>query len=125
MSGEFDPNGKSLHEPGAKADAGKVQAGVLGDFALALLAVAEVGTHGAVKYTRGGWEQVQNGAERYTDAMWRHILAAKHQPADADSGLSHKAHAAWNALAVLELELRAEKFPATDTIDEQLSKGRR
>lgn len=70
MSGEFDPNGKSLHEPGAKADAGKVQAGVLGDFALALLAVAEVGTHGAVKYTRGGWEHVQNGAERYTDAMW-------------------------------------------------------
>lgn len=104
MSCEFDPNGKSLHEPGAKADAGKVQAGVLGDFALALLAVAEVGTHGAVKYTRGGWEQVPNGAERYTD-----------------SGLSHKAHAAWNALAVLELELRAEKFPATDTI-EQLSK---
>lgn len=115
MSGESDPNGKSLHEPGAKADAGKVQAGVLGDFALALLAVAEVGTHGAVKYTRGGWEHVQNGAERYTDAMWRHILAAKHQSSDTDSGLSHKAHAAWNALAVLELELRAEKFPATDT----------
>lgn len=110
MSGESDPNGKGLHEPGAKADAGKVQAGVLGDFALALLAVAEVGTHGAVKYTRGGWEHVPNGAERYTDAMWRHILAeAAGEAVDQQSGLPHLSHACWNALAILELTLRAKE----------------
>lgn len=106
---ESDPHGKDLHSPGAKADAGKTQAGVLADFSLALLAVADVGTHGARKYTRGGWESVPNGQERYCDAKWRHLLAGKHEPVDRDSGLSHKAHAAWNALAELELELRADK----------------
>lgn len=106
MTCEFDPNGRSMHEPGAKADAGKIKAGLVGDFGLALLAVAEVGTHGADKYTRGGWQHVPNGQERYTDAMWRHLLKAGQEEFDGDSGLSHAAHAAWNALAVLELECR-------------------
>lgn len=53
---ESDPSGKNQHEPGAKLDAGKIKAGVLGQFARALLAVAEVGTHGQEKYTRGGWQ---------------------------------------------------------------------
>ena len=106
MTQEQDPHGKCLHTPGAKADMGKVKAGVIGDFGLALLAVAEVGTHGADKYTRGGWQHVPSGQERYTDAMWRHLLKAGQEEFDQDSGLSHKAHAAWNALAVLELEIR-------------------
>ena len=44
---ETDPNGVAPHEPGAKLDAGKVKAGVLGDFSLALTEVAKVGTFGA------------------------------------------------------------------------------
>lgn len=106
MTHEQDPTGQDLHTYGAKADAGKVKAGVIADFGLALLAVAEVGTHGADKYTRGGWQHVPNGQERYTDAMWRHLLKAGQEEFDRDSGLSHAAHAAWNALAVLELEIR-------------------
>lgn len=105
---EKDPSGLSPHEPGAKLDDGKVMASVLEDFALALMAVAEVGTFGAKKYSRGGWQSVQNGEQRYTDALWRHLLKGRHEVIDPDSNLTHAAHAAWNALAVLELALRRE-----------------
>ena len=103
---ESDPQGLSPHEAGAKLDAGKNKAGLLSDFSLALLAVAEVGTHGAEKYSRGGWQSVPNGLERYTDAAWRHLLKERQDHTDEDSGLSHAAHMAWNALARLELILR-------------------
>jgi hypothetical protein len=109
---ERDPNGKDAHEPGAKLDDGKVRAGlVLGDFAAALLEVSRVGTKGAEKYTAHGWLSVPNGVERYTDALYRHLLAEQAQgPNDPDTGLMHAAHAAWNALARLEL-LVSEKYP--------------
>ena len=91
---EKDPNGIEQHQPGAKLDAGKPMAGVLGDFGLALMAVAEVGTFGAKKYSRGGWQSVPNGIERYTDAAWRHLLKESQEPHDRESGLSHAAHMA-------------------------------
>lgn len=109
MSNESDPNDVDQHAAGAKLDDGKIQAGVLKDFSLALKAVAEVGTFGANKYTRGGWQSVPNGIERYEDALWRHLLSERHEPADLDSGLLHEAHLAWNALSRLELMLRQEK----------------
>lgn len=103
---ETDPYGKAANEPGAKLDQGKVLAGVLGDFSLALLAVAEVGTFGAKKYARGGWQSVERGVERYGDAKWRHLLKGRHESHDPDSALLHLAHEAWNVLAELELRLR-------------------
>lgn len=105
---EHDPTGRSPHAPGAKLDAGKVRAGlVLGGFARALMAVGEVGTFGARKYTDNGWMSVPQGQERYTDALYRHLLAeGQGEQADADSQLLHAAHVAWNALARLELILR-------------------
>jgi hypothetical protein len=106
---ETDPTGRSPHEPGAKLDAGKVMAGVLSDFSLALLEVAKVGTHGARKYSRGGWQSVPDGIARYTDALWRHLLKERHDALDADSGLLHAAHLAWNTLARLELILREQE----------------
>ena len=109
MSGEADPTGRDPHQPGAKLDAGKPLAGTLADFGQALLAVAEVSTFGARKYTRGGWLAVPDGQARYTDAMWRHLLKEGTEAADPDSGLSHAAHAAWNALARLELAIREAK----------------
>ena len=102
---EKDPFGFDQHEPGAKLDAGKPMAGLLLDMGRALKAVAEVGTFGAAKYTRGGWLQVPNGQQRYTDALLRHLLDEATSNTDKDSGLRHAAHAAWNALARLELEL--------------------
>lgn len=70
---EKDPNGINQHDPGAKLDDGKLLAGVLADFSLALKAVAAVGTFGAGKYSRGGWQSVDNGIVRYYDALWRHL----------------------------------------------------
>lgn len=106
---EADPHGLAPHQPGAKLDAGKVRLGlVLGDFALALMDVGRVGTYGAEKYTPHGWLQVADGQARYTDALYRHLTSeAAGEPCDPETGLLHAAHVAWNALARLELMLRA------------------
>ena len=106
---ENDPHGIGQHEAGAKLDGGKLKAGVLKDFSLALAAVAEVGTFGANKYTRGGWQSVPNGIERYDDAFWRHLLKERHEPLDEDSGMPHEWHLVWNALAHLEMVLRKQR----------------
>jgi hypothetical protein len=79
---------------------------VLGDFSRALDAVGQVGTFGAAKYSRSGWLEVPNGLSRYKSALWRHLLADKKEEVDQESNLLHLAHAAWNALAILELVLR-------------------
>lgn len=96
---------------GVKFDAGKPLAGrVLGGFARALLAVAESGTYGARKYNDTActnWFQVPDAQNRYTDALLRHLLLEKvGEETDPESGLLHATHAAWNALARLELILR-------------------
>jgi len=103
---EVDPNGLDQHAPGAKLDAHKIKAGVLLDFAYALQEVAQVGHYGATKYSRGGWQHVDNGQERYMDALVRHLLASRHEPRDTESGIHHLSHAAWNLLAVVELNKR-------------------
>lgn len=98
-----------LHVAGAKDDAEKRRMGlVVMGFARALDAVADVATFGARKYTDDGWVSVPDGQRRYTDAMLRHITAeGRGEAVDAESGLAHAAHAAWNSLARLELALRA------------------
>lgn len=104
---EQDPLGKHQHETGAKLDAGKVRLGlVLGAFSNALVEVGKVGTYGAQKYTDNGWLDVPKGKARYTDALLRHIFAEANESHDPDTNLHHAAHAAWNALARLELILR-------------------
>ena len=97
---------KNLNVPGAKDDSEKVMAGLLLDFSRALTEVADVGTFGAVKYTRGGWQEVENAEQRYTDAFMRHVLSLQTEGTDPETGFLHWAHVAWNALAVLELILR-------------------
>lgn len=108
---EKDPSGKSPHEAGAKLDAGKRRDGlVLLGFSRALAAVSAVGSYGANKYTDNGWMSVPNGQARYTDAMLRHLLSeASGELTDKDTGLLHAAHAAWNALARLDLMIRGSE----------------
>jgi hypothetical protein len=108
---EQDPSGLAQNAPGAKLDAYKPRSWlVLGGFANALQAVAEVGTFGANKYTADGWKQVDNGFSRYSDAMLRHVLAeAAGDELDPESSLLHAAHGAWNALARLELLLAKKR----------------
>lgn len=108
---EYDPNGKSAHEPGAKLDAGKVCAfrGAIDYFPRAIEQIAAVSTFGASKYAWKGWETVPEGFERYSDALVRHLIAeGKGEAIDCDSGLFHAGHAGWNALARLELLLRSQ-----------------
>lgn len=109
---EADPNGVSPHSPGAKLDAGKADLSLMLDFPRAIRAVGDVATFGANKYTRGGWLEVKDGERRYTAALLRHLFAVS--PVDTDSGLAHAAHAAWNALARLELALRATEAQTVD-----------
>lgn len=91
-----------------KYDAGKspVWQGALSYFPRALGAVAEVSLFGAQKYAWKGWEDVSDGFNRYSDALVRHLSAEGKESLDADSGLLHAAHSAWNALARLELLLK-------------------
>lgn len=120
---EFDPSGKSLNTPGVKGDGGKNRVGlVLGGFARALWAVAEIGTKGAAKYTPDGWITVPNGPERYDDAKMRHWLKQHMgQEYDEDSEQLHLAHDAWNALAILDLYLREkeENVKSTDSVSKR------
>lgn len=111
---EADPTGKSQHEPGAKVDAGKVRMHLItGGMARAITEVAKVGTMGAAKYTDGGWISVPDGFRRYEDAQQRHA-AYRHMGEiyDPESFLPHLAHEAWNAMAKLDLYIRAQEATA-------------
>lgn len=94
---------------GIKYDGGKpaVWQGLIDYFPRACLQVASVSTFGASKYAWKGWEQVDNAVPRYSDAMMRHLLyETSGEQYDSDSKLLHAAHAAWNAMARLELLIR-------------------
>lgn len=113
----------------AKNSEGKPQTfDVLAGFALALKAVAEVSTYGYHKHTAPAREKLiredgatkeqaeaaipynnwQNGTvSTYDNAQARHLLdRTSGEVRASDSGLLHRAHEAWNALAALTLELR-------------------
>ena len=112
---EKDPNGIAAKSPGAKLDAGKspVMQGALHYFPRAITAVANLSAKGAEKYSWKGWEKVDNGINRYGDALGRHMvkeqiegLFDKDFP---DNSVLHATGVAWNALARLELLLRDEQ----------------
>lgn len=102
---------EKLDRSGVKDDHRKpMMSVVFKDFARALQAVGDVGTYGVLKYSAHGWETVPDAERRYKDALVRHML--KHfegETVDPESKLDHLAHMAWNALVVLELELRSRK----------------
>lgn len=95
---------------GAKFDKGKAPVhSVLRYFPRAIEAVSRVSEHGAKAHGWDTWHTVPEGAQRYADAQIRHELElCKGSEEDGESGLSHLAHAAWNALARLELAMREE-----------------
>lgn len=122
-SNEFTPDNPDKIGSGAvKYDGGKspVFCGALDYFPRALAAVADVSAFGASKYAWKGWQDVDNGFERYSDALVRHLTApATGDFFDKDSGLLHEAHAAWNALARLELRLAELAEEAEEVEQEQ------
>lgn len=90
-------------------DKPKPYKGVLGYFPRAIKEVAQVSEFGAKKYDWGNWAYVDNGRERYHEALIRHLLDHAIEPYDPESKRHHMAHVVWNALAVLELILQDEE----------------
>lgn len=94
---------------GIKYDGGKspIYRGAISYFPRAISAVAAVSAFGASKYAWKGWENVSDGFNRYSDALARHLAyEGEGEVVDNDSGLLHASHAAWNALARLELLIK-------------------
>lgn len=113
---ETTPDAPEKKATGAiKYDGGKppVFRGAIDYFPRAISAVAGISAFGASKYAWKGWEGVDDGYNRYSDAMVRHLIyEGEGEVLDPDSGLLHAAHTAWNALARLELLIREQR--ATD-----------
>lgn len=113
---EFTNDDPSKVASGAiKLDGGKVAVfqGAIDYFPRAIEAVAGISEFGASKYAWKGWEGVEDGYNRYSNAMVRHLLKPGIEgELDSDSGLLHDAHCAWNALARLELKLKEKEVGA-------------
>lgn len=89
-------------EPGIKRDAGKSPWDLLPWGALGQ--VVDVLEYGARKYAPHGWRLVPDAERRYLAALMRHAAAyGRGEPVDPESGLSHLAHLATNALFLAEL----------------------
>jgi len=108
---------------GEKNDLGKLPLGIVihRQFPNAIKAIAECSRYGHNKYseTDTDWlncQRVENGEERYLDALTRHLVdsGVNLDAKDAESGLEHIKHAAWNLLQLLEiLELKKYKDART------------
>ena len=88
---------------GRKFDAGKL------DYTLVpwggLEEIVKVLEFGARKYARDNWQQVEGGMQRYQAAAFRHLIAYNQgEKVDAETGLSHLAHAGCCLLFLLSLE---------------------
>ena len=105
---EVDPSGLKQGDKGAKFDSGKIRVSLLKRFGLALLAVGDLATSGASKYTAHGWAEVENGIDRYDDALLGHYLKEMFEDRDPDMRVKHEVQTAWNALAKLQLMVEAE-----------------
>ena len=98
-----------------KYDGGKPLAAIpFEDFNDAIKELIRVCTFGANKYARSSWKNVENAERRYKDAMARHFIDQFVEDKDEESGLYHKAHLAWNALAVLQLEIERKRNSASN-----------
>lgn len=105
------------HEPGAKLDKGKPRVAMwMRTVPNAIWEVSRLATMGAEKYTPYGCLEVQEGTERYPDAMMRHFIkdAANRKSLDKEMKVMHLTSAAWNAMMTLELELREDGYEIED-----------
>ena len=101
---------KIKNNEGKKYDEGKNRMGLMCEnFSRALWEVAKISTFGANKYGDNTWQNLSNPKERYMDALCRHLFQhLQGNKVDSDSGLLHLQHMCWNALALLEFELKPE-----------------
>lgn len=72
----------------------------------ALVEVAKALRMGELKYGRENWKKVENLEDRYLAALLRHLVAIQMgEKQDKESGLSHLAHVAVNAMFLLDHEV--------------------
>lgn len=91
-----------MSEEGIKYDDGKPRlAEMIIDFKEPLLELCKVWEFGANKYSKSNWKQVDNGKDRYTNAMLRHLVQEDDCLVDDESKLLHASHIAFNSLARL------------------------
>ena len=77
--------------------------------------IVKVYTAGAKKYAPNNWMHLENGYERYKAALFRHICEFERGNwLDADTGCIHLAQVAWNAIAMLHIEMEKRKGNNTD-----------
>lgn len=97
--------------PDLKFDSGKPRWSLLMQgLAKGLAGIVAVLTFGAKKYAAHSWRNVQNGQERYKDALYRHLHAIESgELTDPESGCFHWSHVATNALFLHELEIQNAK----------------
>ena len=95
------PEGVELFKEGTKHDNGKPRiADMIIDYKTQLLELCKVFEHGTDTYGLGNWKQVENGEERFTNAMIRHLLK-EDEVYDEETGLLHAAQVFFNAGARL------------------------
>jgi hypothetical protein len=75
--------------------------------------LVEIYEFGANKYAENSWRTIENGYKRCRAALFRHLTAYdKGERVDPESGKSHLAHAAWNALSMVYFaERESENIP--------------
>lgn len=94
----------STPEHGDRFNAGKLRYDLIPPDALA--DVARVYTYGANKYEPRNWEKGLSWSDTLA-SLERHVQAFKAgEDRDAESGLPHMAHVAWNALTLLAFASR-------------------
>ena len=97
---------------GIKYDADKPRvAEMVIDFGDAMLELSKVWSFGADKYDKSNWKFVENGKDRYTNALLRHLIAEGENQYDDESKLLHATHVAWNALARLWFIIKTKVSP--------------
>lgn len=97
-------------QEGKKYDEGKNRMGLMCEnFSRALWEVAKVSTFGSLRYGANNWQHLENPKERYMDALCRHLFQhLQGNKVDSDSGLLHLSAVCWNALALLEFEVKGK-----------------
>lgn len=95
-------------EKGIKHDGGKVRPSLIP--LESMMEVIKVLEFGAIKYGVDNWQKVDDAPRRYYDALLRHVYAHHMgEVVDAESGLSHLAHASTNLLMLLHFEIKKQE----------------
>ena len=98
---------KEIQDQSAKADGGKIHPSYVSS--KTIVAIAKIREYGTKKYgSPDNWKNVS--ADRYHEALLRHILGMWNNPyaVDPESGYPHLYHALCNANFLVELEEEAD-----------------